>query len=154
MAISDKIYALRNKNGITQEAFAEKLDVTRQSVQKWESGAGLPTIDKLIAIATMFGVTMDYLCDRNDEAVSDGRTDKEYIPDYGKMPGNPMRKALKSNMSNCKTKAKTSRISKTFSWPFPNCLPPNGRRSWPTSFSRWWIRFRPVMAIDTSNPMT
>ena len=85
MAISDKIYALRNKNGITQETFAEKLDVTRQSVQKWESGAGLPTIDKLIAIATMFGVTMDYLCDRNDEAVSDGRTDKEYIPDYGKM---------------------------------------------------------------------
>ena len=85
MSISEKIYALRTKSGFTQEIFAEKLDVTRQSVQKWESGISFPTIDKLISIATLFNVSMDYLCDRADAEVSDGRIDKEYIPDYGKM---------------------------------------------------------------------
>lgn len=38
MSISEKIYALRTKSGVNQEAFAEKLSVSRQSVQKWESG--------------------------------------------------------------------------------------------------------------------
>ena len=85
MSISEKIYALRTKSGVTQEVFAEKLAVSRQSVQKWESGVSLPTIDKLITMATIFNVSMDYLCDRADSAVSDGRTDKEYVPDYGKM---------------------------------------------------------------------
>ena len=55
MNISEKIYALRTKSGITQETLAEKLDVSRQSVQKWETGVNyLPTIDKLIAIAKMY----------------------------------------------------------------------------------------------------
>ena len=62
MTISEKIYKLRTKSGFSQEVFAEKLDVTRQSVQKWESGLSLPTIEKLISIATLFNVSMDYLC--------------------------------------------------------------------------------------------
>ena len=62
MSISEKIYKLRTKSGFSQEVFAEKLDVTRQSVQKWESGLSLPTIEKLISIATLFNVSMDYLC--------------------------------------------------------------------------------------------
>ena len=85
MTISEKIYKLRTKSGFSQEVFAEKLDVTRQSVQKWESGLSLPTIEKLVSIATLFNVSMDYLCHNTDAEVSDGRTDKEYIPDYGKM---------------------------------------------------------------------
>ena len=85
MTISEKIYKLRTKSGFSQEVFAEKLDVTRQSVQKWESGLSLPTIEKLISIATLFNVSMDYLCHKTDAEVSDGRTDIEYIPDYGKM---------------------------------------------------------------------
>ena len=85
MTISEKIYKLRTKSGFSQEVFAEKLDVTRQSVQKWESGLSLPTIEKLVSIATLFNVSMDYLCHNTDTEVSDGRTDKEYIPDYGKM---------------------------------------------------------------------
>ena len=52
MTISEKIYKLRMKSGFSQEVFAEKLNVTRQSVQKWESGLSLPTIEKLISIAT------------------------------------------------------------------------------------------------------
>lgn len=45
VSVSEKIYNLRTKNGFTQEVFAEKLDVPRQSVQKRESGLSLPTID-------------------------------------------------------------------------------------------------------------
>ena len=111
MSISEKIYALRTKSGVNQEVFAEKLSVSRQSVQKWESGVNLPTIDKLITMATIFNVSMDYLCDRTDSAVSDGRVDKEYVPDYGKcIRGSLMRKVLKSNTGNSSTRVKTSII--------------------------------------------
>ena len=61
MAISDKILNLRKENGLSQEAFAEKLGVSRQSVSKWESGAAMPDIDKIVSISEIFGVTTDYL---------------------------------------------------------------------------------------------
>lgn len=85
MSVSEKIYTLRTKTGFTQEVFAEKLDVSRQAVQRWESGVSFPTIDKLVAIATLFNVSMDYLCDRAELELSAGRTAKTYIPDYGKI---------------------------------------------------------------------
>ena len=49
MNISDKIAILRKEKGLSQEALAEKLGVSRQSVSKWESGAALPDTDKIIA---------------------------------------------------------------------------------------------------------
>ena len=61
MAISDKIQNLRKENGLSQEAFAEKLGVSRQSVSKWESGAAMPDIDKIVSISETFGVSTDYL---------------------------------------------------------------------------------------------
>ena len=61
MAISDKILNLRKENGLSQEAFAERLGVSRQSVSKWESGAAMPDIDKIVSISEIFGVTTDYL---------------------------------------------------------------------------------------------
>lgn len=61
MAVSDKILNLRKENGLSQEAFAEKLGVSRQSVSKWESGAAMPDIDKIVLISELFGVTTDYL---------------------------------------------------------------------------------------------
>lgn len=61
MAVSDKILNLRKENGLSQEAFAEKLGVSRQSVSKWESGAAMPDIDKIVSISELFGVTTDYL---------------------------------------------------------------------------------------------
>ena len=85
MSISEKIYLLRTKNNLTQEDLANKLSVSHQSVQKWENGLSLPTLDKLITIATIFNVSMDYLCERVDDQDNSGRADKEFIPDYGKM---------------------------------------------------------------------
>ena len=46
MSISEKIYLLRTKNNLTQEDLANKLFVSHQSVQKWENGISLPTLDK------------------------------------------------------------------------------------------------------------
>ncbi len=65
MKLHDKIYELRKKEGLSQEALAEKLGVSRQSVSKWETGEATPEVTKLVAISKLFGVTTDYLL--NDE---------------------------------------------------------------------------------------
>ena len=78
---SEKLAALRTSKKMTQEQLAEKLDVTRQSVQKWESGASFPSIDKLVAIADLYSVSLDGLC-REETGEDYGRTGKYYIPDY------------------------------------------------------------------------
>ena len=61
MTIGEKIARLRTISGLSQEAMAEKLSVSRQSVSKWEMDGALPSIDKIIAIAKMFSVTVDEL---------------------------------------------------------------------------------------------
>ena len=66
MKLHDKIYELRKKEGLSQEALAEKLGVSRQSVSKWETGEATPEVSKLLSLSKLFGVTTDYLLD--DEA--------------------------------------------------------------------------------------
>lgn len=52
---------IRKNKGLTQEALAEKLNVSRQAVAKWESGQVYPDISNLIQISNLFNVTVDYL---------------------------------------------------------------------------------------------
>ena len=61
MILADKIMELRKKKGWSQEDLAEKLDISRQSVSKWESGTSIPEIDKILALSRIFGVSTDYL---------------------------------------------------------------------------------------------
>ena len=61
MEISEKVLQLRKANNLTQEELAEKLNVSRQSVSKWESGQTIPELEKLIALSEVFQVTTDYL---------------------------------------------------------------------------------------------
>ena len=61
--IGSKIQEHRQKNGLTQEALAEKLSVSRQSVSKWELGQTLPEVDKILAMSRLFSVTTDELLD-------------------------------------------------------------------------------------------
>ena len=61
MSFADKIFDLRTKSGLSQEALADRLLVSRQAVSKWESGVTLPETDKLVTISNMFGVSLDYL---------------------------------------------------------------------------------------------
>ena len=61
MAFADNLYYLRKKNRITQEELADSLDVSRQSVSKWETGEAYPETEKLIALCDKFGVSLDDL---------------------------------------------------------------------------------------------
>ena len=61
MSFAKKIQTLRTSSGLSQEALADQLLVSRQAVSKWESGITLPETEKLIILSEMFGVTVDYL---------------------------------------------------------------------------------------------
>ena len=61
MIFSEKLQLIRKNKGLTQEELAEKLDVSRQAVAKWESGQAYPDISNLIQISNQFNVTVDYL---------------------------------------------------------------------------------------------
>ncbi len=61
MILAEKITMLRKKNGWSQEDLAMKLDISRQSVSKWESTASIPDLDKVIKLSQIFGVSTDYL---------------------------------------------------------------------------------------------
>ena len=67
MALSEKLYTLRKKSGLSQEQLAEQLGVSRQAISKWESGQSVPESDKLIVISNYFKVSLDYLLKEDDE---------------------------------------------------------------------------------------
>ena len=61
MILAEKIVNLRKRMGWSQEELSEQLDVSRQSVSKWESAQSIPDMDKIVKMSTVFGVTTDYL---------------------------------------------------------------------------------------------
>jgi transcriptional regulator with XRE-family HTH domain len=61
MILQEKLYALRSRAGLTQEALAEVLGVSRQAVAKWEQGISVPDIGNIVALARAFQVTVDSL---------------------------------------------------------------------------------------------
>ena len=61
MTFSDKLIALRKKAGWSQEELAERLNVSRQSVSKWESAQSMPDIDKILQLSSLFSVTTECL---------------------------------------------------------------------------------------------
>lgn len=61
MDFSEKLLTLRKAKNLTQEQLAEKLDVSRQSVSKWESGQAAPELEKIVLLSALFDVTTDYL---------------------------------------------------------------------------------------------
>ena len=65
------IAALRKKRGMTQSALAQELNVSDKAVSKWENGFGYPEITLLPKIASVFGVTVDYLLGRAHTATPD-----------------------------------------------------------------------------------
>ena len=61
MSFGDRLQALRRGTGMTQEEFAQQLNVSRQAVSKWESSRGYPEMEKIIYICNHYGVSMDEL---------------------------------------------------------------------------------------------
>lgn len=74
MILADKIIRLRKKNGWSQEDLAEKMNVSRQAVSKWEGTQTIPDLGKILQLASLFGVTTDYL-------LKDEIEDEEFISD-------------------------------------------------------------------------
>lgn len=80
MNFSEKLQILRENKGLTQKALADKLNVSRQAVAKWESGQAYPDISNLIQISDLMSVTVDYLvrdqqCMMNVNSGATGKAD-------------------------------------------------------------------------------
>lgn len=87
MLFNETVYKLRAKVGISQEKLAEALSVSRQAIQKWESGASMPDIENLVAIAKFFDVSVDYLLSGIDSRDTELlRITHNTLPTYSKQP--------------------------------------------------------------------
>lgn len=79
MTIAEKITVLRKSKGWSQEDLAERLNVSRQSVSKWESGQSIPDIHRILELSRLFDVTTDYLLKENQ-----GEQPYEFTFDFGR----------------------------------------------------------------------
>ena len=61
MIFADKLISLRKKNGWSQEELAEKMNVSRQAVSKWEAAQTTPDLERILQLSKLFGVTTDFL---------------------------------------------------------------------------------------------
>lgn len=69
MKLADKIIQLRKSRGLSQDALAEKLNVSRQAISRWEMGTAMPDAANILQLSKLFGVSTDYLL--NDDYQSD-----------------------------------------------------------------------------------
>lgn len=78
MLLNDKLRNLRKTNNLTQEELAEKLDVSRQAITKWESGEGDPDLGNLKQISDLFHVTIDELI-KDDKEIKGGQISQVFV---------------------------------------------------------------------------
>lgn len=100
MKLSDKILALRKKQGISQEELSEKLNVSRQAVSRWEMGSALPDASNILQLSRLFGVTADYLLDddyENDPGAYVADNHHKDIPDASSAESEMLAKKAKRN---------------------------------------------------------
>lgn len=67
MQFSQKLLELRKKRGFSQEDLAEKLNVSRQAISRWEMGSAMPDSSNLLKISDLFGVSIDSLLHEDDQ---------------------------------------------------------------------------------------
>ena len=85
MILADKIILLRKKSGLSQEELADKLEVSRQSVSKWESAQSIPDLDRILAMSNLFGVSTDMLLKDELEIMEDTVVENEIDPTVEKV---------------------------------------------------------------------
>lgn len=78
MTLGKRIAALRGKNKLSQGDLAEKLNVSRQSVSKWETDASIPELDKLIQLSDLFRISLDELV--REEAAAACESEESDLP--------------------------------------------------------------------------
>ena len=85
MTFGEKLQDLRRKSGLSQDSLAEKLDVSRQAVSKWERDEAMPETEKLLRIAQLFNASLDaLLLDREPQKTPDFQPQyrSSYRPNY------------------------------------------------------------------------
>ena len=82
MILADKIAELRKKNGWSQEELADKPEVSRQSISKWESAQSIPDMNRILKMSEVFGVSTDLLLKDNLE-ITDDRESVDAVEKYG-----------------------------------------------------------------------
>ena len=82
MEFNNKLYELRKQKGLSQEELANRLNVSRQTVSKWEVGESTPDMEKLVAISELFDISLDELvldkAVKNEEASEQKETSGLY----------------------------------------------------------------------------
>lgn len=61
MNIGERIYELRRKNSMSQEDLAEKMNVSHQSISKWESSQSVPEVERIVQLSNIFNVSTDWI---------------------------------------------------------------------------------------------
>lgn len=87
MLFGDKLQNLRKTKGLSQEELAEKCDVSRQAVSKWETGLGYPETEKLLVLCEILETNLDYLLRDKSDTPEEGSNKEEispYTPYIGK----------------------------------------------------------------------
>lgn len=75
MSLAEKLVSLRKQKGLTQMDLAEKLNVSRQAVSRWEVGAAIPGTDNLKVLGELYGVSIDYLLKDISDNIEDQKND-------------------------------------------------------------------------------
>lgn len=80
MDFNNRLYQLRKQKGLSQEELANRLNVSRQTVSKWEVGDSTPDMEKLIAMSDLFDVSLDKLVmGKEDEETPPSTTKSEFV---------------------------------------------------------------------------
>ena len=105
MKLSDKLIELRKTKGWSQEDFAEKLDVSRQAISRWENGTALPDAQNILRISKLFNVTADYLLNDDyegyvetpavEEVVEETTTEEAVTEEIAPMESEPVARKKK-----------------------------------------------------------
>ena len=102
MNLSDKIIKHRKANGWSQEDFAEKLNVSRQAISRWENATALPDAQNILQISRLFHVTTDYLLDvdisKENERIEEIK--KRAWDEYNKFPHKSSHRAQQECIHN------------------------------------------------------
>lgn len=84
MKLEEKLVAVRKEKGLSQAELAEKLDVSRQAISRWERGTSAPSTDNLVCLAKLYGVSLDYLVGESTDRL---QTEVEKSPEAECVPG-------------------------------------------------------------------
>jgi len=77
--MGERIYELRKQSNMSQGELADELDVSRQTISKWENNSSIPELDKIIRLCEVFDVSSDYILRGIAESAKDSEESKETV---------------------------------------------------------------------------